>query len=112
MSTLLTEAPVLFPADWSERANCRELGLQYFFEDLRVERRGDPYAKARQACNSCERDVRMACLASSISEGLRTGFFAGSIPARRLELRRAAQQDGVDVSSTPELYRYLQQTQA
>jgi hypothetical protein len=104
MSLTLTEAPVLFPADWAERANCRDLGIQHFFEDLRVERRGDPYAKARH------RDVRLACLASSINEGLRTGFFAGSIPARRLEIRKAAQQDGVDVTSSAELYRYLHRT--
>jgi len=82
MTAVLTEAPVTFPADWAERANCRSLGLNHFFEDLRIERRGDPYAKARQACNGCDRDVRLACLASSINEGLRTGFFAGAIPAR------------------------------
>ena len=110
MSLTLTEAPVLFPADWAERANCRDLGIQHFFEDLRVERRGDPSAKARQACNGCDRDVRLACLASSINEGLRTGFFAGAIPARRLEIRKAAQQDGVDVTSSAELFRYLHQT--
>ena len=110
MTATLTEAPVTFPADWAERANCRDLGLQHFFEDLRVERRGDPYAKARQACNGCERDVRLSCLASAIAEGLRTGFFAGAIPARRLELRRSAQGEGVDVSHAPSLYRYFQRT--
>ena len=110
MTAMMTEAPVTFPADWAERANCRDLGLQHFFEDLRVERRGDPYAKARQACNGCERDVRLACLSSAIAEGLRTGFFAGAIPARRLELRRAAQSEGVDVSHSASLYRYFQRT--
>ena len=112
MTAVLTEAPVTFPADWAERANCRSLGLNHFFEDLRIERRGDPYAKARQACNGCDRDVRNACLASAIAEGLRTGFFAGAIPARRLELRRAAQGEGVDVAHAPSLYRYFHRTLA
>ena len=112
MTAVLTEAPVTFPADWAERANCRSLGLNHFFEDLRVERRGDPYAKARQACNGCDRDVRNACLASAIAEGLRTGFFAGAIPARRLELRRAAQGEGVDVAHAPSLYRFFHRTLA
>ena len=112
MTAVLTEAPVTFPADWAERANCRSLGLNHFFEDLRVERRGDPYAKARQACNGCDRDVRNACLASAIAEGLRTGFFAGAIPARRLELRRSAQGEGVDVAHAPSLYRYFHRTLA
>ena len=112
MTAVLTEAPVTFPADWADRANCRSLGLNHFFEDLRLERRGDPYAKARQACTTCERDVRNACLASAIAEGLRTGFFAGAIPARRLELRRAAQGEGVDVSHAPSLFRYFHRTLA
>jgi Transcription factor WhiB len=112
MTAVLTEAPVTFPADWAERANCRSLGLNHFFEDLRIERRGDPYAKARQACNGCDRDVRNACLASAIAEGLRTGFFAGAIPARRLELRRAAQGEGVDVAYAPSLFRYFHRTLA
>jgi hypothetical protein len=112
MTAVLTEAPVTFPADWAERANCRSLGLNHFFEDLRIERRGDPYAKARQACNGCDRDVRNACLASAIAEGLRTGFFAGAIPARRLELRRAAQGEGVDVAHAPSLFRYFHRTLA
>ena len=107
LDRLTTETPARFDPDWAERAACADLGLAHFFEDLRVERRGDPYAKARQACNSCERDVRLSCLGSAIAEGLRTGFFAGCIPARRLELRKSAQDTGVDVASAPALVRWL-----
>jgi Transcription factor WhiB len=100
-------APAAFDPHWAVEAPCRTVGIAYFFEDLSPVRRGDPYAKAREVCASCPRRVRLSCLASAIGEGLRTGFFAGCIPARRLELRKAAQADGVAVSDPAALVSYL-----
>ena len=96
-----------FDPDWAEQAPCRTVSLAYFFEDLRPVRGGDPYATARRICAACPTRVRRSCLASSIAEGLRSGFFAGCIPARRLELRKDAQDAGVDVTSVVDLAAYL-----
>jgi len=96
-----------FDPEWAEQAPCRTVSLAYFFEDQRPVRSGDPYATAKRICAACPSRVRRSCLASSIAEGLRSGFFAGCIPARRLELRRDAQDAGVDVSSVVELAEFL-----
>jgi Transcription factor WhiB len=96
-----------FDPEWAEQAPCRSVSLAYFFEDLRPTRGGDPYATARRICAACPTRVRRSCLAASIAEGLRSGFFAGCIPARRLELRKEAQDAGVDVSSAAELAVFL-----
>jgi hypothetical protein len=101
------EAPLTFDPAWSLDAPCRTVGITHFFEDLSPVRRGDPYAKAREVCAECPRRVRLSCLASAIGEGLRTGFFAGCIPARRLELRKAALADGVAVSDPAALVSFL-----
>jgi hypothetical protein len=99
--------PATFDPAWALSAQCRTIGITHFFEDLSPERRGDPYAKAREVCAACPRRVRLSCLATSISEGLRTGFFAGCIPARRLELRKAAQAEGVAVNDPVALVSFL-----
>lgn len=101
------DAPVWNP-DWAQAAACRGLDLDFFFEDLQAStRKGDPYGKAREICNSCPTEVRQACLATSIAEGLRSGFFGGAIPARRIELRKLAQTANVDVSSAREIATFL-----
>ncbi len=93
---------------WAQQAACRGLDLDFFFEDLQTgSRKGDSYAKAQEICESCPISVRRACLATSIAEGLRSGFFGGAIPARRIELRKVAQQAGVDVSSAPDIATFL-----
>ena len=111
MSTLADsrrEAPPLsFDPGWALSAICRTHGITHFFEDLSPDRRGDPYSTARQLCASCPRRVRLSCLSTAIGEGLRTGFFAGCIPARRIELRRMAQAEGVAVDEPAELVPYL-----
>jgi hypothetical protein len=95
-------------SQWAQQAACRGLELDYFFEDLQPgSRRGDPYAKARQICDSCPSDVKRACLATSIAEGLRSGFFGGAIPARRIELRKAAQKAMVDVNVAADIAVFL-----
>ena len=95
-------------SDWALDAACRGFGLDYFFEDLQDGvRRGDPYAKAREVCNSCPDYVRRCCLATAVAEGLRSGFFGGAIPARRIDIRKAAQKAGVDVNAAPAVARYL-----
>jgi Transcription factor WhiB len=99
--------PLTFDPSWAFSAACRTVGITHFFEDLSPERRGDPYARAREVCASCPRRVRLSCLATAIGEGLRTGFFAGCIPARRLELRKAAQLEGVVVSDPASLVPFL-----
>jgi hypothetical protein len=101
------QLPATFDPAWALSAACRTVGITHFFEDLSPERRGDPYAKAREVCTTCPRRVRLSCLATSISEGLRTGFFAGCIPARRLELRKAAQAVGVAVNDPASLVTFL-----
>ena len=101
------DAPIWNP-NWAQNAACRGLDLDFFFEDLQAStRKGDPYGKAREICNSCPDDVRQACLATSIAEGLRSGFFGGAIPARRIELRKRAQTSGVDVSSAQHIAAFL-----
>jgi RNA polymerase sigma factor (sigma-70 family) len=85
-----------YDASWANRAPCRSVGLPAFFEDLAPAGR-DGYALARRTCDACPSDVRTSCLATAIAEGLRSGFVGGAIPARRLELRRAAQADGIAV---------------
>ena len=101
------EAPVWNP-NWAQNAACRGLDLDFFFEDLQASsRKGDPYAKAREICDSCSAEVRQACLATSIAEGLRSGFFGGAIPARRIELRKVAQAANVDVSSAQHINTFL-----
>jgi Transcription factor WhiB len=96
-----------FDAEWADQAPCRSVSLAYFFEDQRPVRGGDPYATAKRICAACPTRVRRSCLASSIAEGLRSGFFAGCIPARRLELRKEAQDAGVDVSSARDMATFL-----
>ena len=101
----------VWEASWAERAACRGVNLDCFFEDLQQHARGsDPYGKAKQVCNSCEPAVRRSCLATAIAEGLRSGFFGGTIPARRIELRKAAQKAGVDVSSARNISSFLAAT--
>lgn len=100
-------APVWNP-NWAQQAACRGLDLDFFFEDLQNGgRRGDPYAKAREICDDCASDVKRACLATSIAEGLRSGFFGGAIPARRIELRRAAQKASIDVTNAKLVAEFL-----
>jgi hypothetical protein len=101
------QLPMRFDSAWALSAACRTVGITHFFEDLSPERRGDPYAKAREVCAVCPRRVRLSCLATAIGEGLRTGFFAGCIPARRLELRKAAQAEGVVVNDPASLVAFL-----
>jgi hypothetical protein len=101
------QTPLTFDPAWALSAQCRTVGITHFFEDLSPERRGDPYAKAREVCAVCPRRVRLSCLATAIGEGLRTGFFAGCIPARRLELRKAAQTQGVIVNDPAALVTFL-----
>jgi hypothetical protein len=96
-----------FDPAWSLRAPCRSVGLRPFFEDLRRDDRGDAYGTARRACEACPDDVRRSCLASAIAEGLRSGFVGGTIPARRLELRRAAQDAGVAVDDAAAVASFL-----
>ena len=100
-------SPMTFDPAWALSAACRTIGITHFFEDLSPEHRGDPYAKAREVCAGCPRRVRLSCLATAIGEGLRTGFFAGCIPARRLELRKAAQAEGVVVNDPAALVSFL-----
>ena len=103
-----TVATKVWDGSWAERAACRGLDLNLFFEDLQSTAKGtDPYGRAREVCGGCEDAVRRSCLATSIAEGLRSGFFGGAIPARRIELRKAAQRDGVDVTSAAHVYRFL-----
>jgi Transcription factor WhiB len=110
-TTTATKTTVDVPVwnmNWAQQAACRGLDLDFFFEDLQAgSRKGDPYAKAREICDSCPESVRQACLATSIAEGLRSGFFGGAIPARRIELRKHAQQAGVDVASARDIATYL-----
>jgi hypothetical protein len=101
------QTPLTFDPAWALSAQCRTVGITHFFEDLSPDRRGDPYAKAREVCAVCPRRVRLSCLATAIGEGLRTGFFAGCIPARRLELRKAAQAQGVAVNDPAALVAFL-----
>ncbi len=96
-----------FDPNWAEQAACRTADLSLFFEDLRPGGRGDPYAAAKAVCDSCEVSVRRSCLATAISEGLRSGFFGGSIPARRVEIRKAAQASGVAVTSAMAVADFL-----
>lgn len=115
MAAVATKTATQFTRDasdwnpgWAQQAACRGLDLDFFFEDLQPgSRKGDAYAKAQEICESCPISVRRACLATSIAEGLRSGFFGGAIPARRIELRKVAQQAGVDVSSAPDLAAFL-----
>ncbi len=95
-------------ANWAQEAACRGLDLDFFFEDLQTSSRGsDPYSKAKEVCDSCDAAVRRCCLATSVAEGLRSGFFGGAIPARRIELRKAAQKAGVDVARPQDLAVFL-----
>lgn len=111
-ATLAARGPIAtetWDPAWAQRAACRGLDLNVFFEDLQQQGKpSDPYGKAREICGNCETDVRRACLATSIAEGLRSGFFGGAIPARRIEMRKAAQRDGFDVTSAREMYRHLE----
>jgi Transcription factor WhiB len=120
MAALATRSDQIFPiladpwiGDWALDAACRGFGLDYFFEDLQEgQRRGDPYAKAREVCGSCPEHVRRCCLATAVAEGLRSGFFGGAIPARRIDIRKAAQKAGVDVNTASAVARYLAEREA
>jgi hypothetical protein len=90
---------------WALRAPCRSVGLAPFFEDLRRDRRGDLYGTARRTCAPCP--VRTSCLSAGIAEGLRSGYLGGMIPARRIELRKQAQRNGVAVEDPTAIAAFL-----
>ncbi|MFM7535204.1 MAG: sigma-70 family RNA polymerase sigma factor [Acidimicrobiales bacterium] len=90
---------------WALQAPCRSVGLGPFFEDLRRDRRGDLYGTARRTCAPCP--VRTSCLSAGIAEGLRSGYLGGMIPARRIELRKQAQRNGVAVEDPTAIAAFL-----